>query len=206
MITWLQTVFNRIHVYKQRNITAFCNEEECCICTEPINKRYVPKYVCNHFFHKECIDEWLKINNHCPICRRDLSVIYLSNLYTDATTGMLYENMYAITQIIKRIYNGSFISRYKTDVFLFGHHIVYYEMKGHFTIWNETNPRDNVSILILYKNHLYKLVISTIHCYQTIELVSTCFNLTNKSFVKTILRTIFFECIEMDISFLNEHI
>ncbi|MBA0761378.1 hypothetical protein Gotri_024032 [Gossypium trilobum] len=25
---------------------------------------------CNHYFHASCIDEWLKLNAACPVCRR----------------------------------------------------------------------------------------------------------------------------------------
>ena len=196
--------FNRIQLHKSKHIKVLCKNEECCICTETIVNQYVPKYVCNHFFHKECIDEWLKINEHCPICRRDLSVIYLSNLYPDATLGMLHDNQNQITQIIKHIYVHSMKLRYKSDVIMFGRHLVYYEMTGYFTIWNETNPQDCVSILILYRNHIYKIIIPTIHCYQTIELVTSCFKLMNRSMIKTVMRAIFFDSIEMDISFLND--
>jgi len=42
--------------------------ENCCICLsdmEPGNKvRTLP---CSHFFHTECIDNWLKLNKVCPI-------------------------------------------------------------------------------------------------------------------------------------------
>jgi hypothetical protein len=29
--------------------------------------RSIPE--CNHYFHAACIDEWLKMNGTCPICR-----------------------------------------------------------------------------------------------------------------------------------------
>jgi len=46
-------------------------EENCFICMEKYNineyKRQLP--LCKHYFHKKCIDKWLKRNASCPICR-----------------------------------------------------------------------------------------------------------------------------------------
>jgi len=41
----------------------------CTICLEKINEIKIRKLDCNHNFHIKCLDEWLKINNSCPICR-----------------------------------------------------------------------------------------------------------------------------------------
>jgi hypothetical protein len=45
--------------------------ENCLICMEKYNtnefKRLLPK--CKHYFHKKCVDKWLKKNASCPICR-----------------------------------------------------------------------------------------------------------------------------------------
>jgi hypothetical protein len=45
--------------------------EKCIICFEQYKvnelKRIIP--VCNHIFHKKCIDKWLKSKSNCPICR-----------------------------------------------------------------------------------------------------------------------------------------
>ncbi|XP_071730677.1 RING-H2 finger protein ATL22-like [Rutidosis leptorrhynchoides] len=44
----------------------------CAICLsdyEPKEEiRTIPE--CNHYFHAECIDEWLKLNVTCPVCRK----------------------------------------------------------------------------------------------------------------------------------------
>jgi len=51
-------------------------KDECSICLEP----YLPGEViclsrneaCNHVFHQECVVEWLKRDDRCPLCRVDL--------------------------------------------------------------------------------------------------------------------------------------
>jgi hypothetical protein len=45
---------------------------ECSICIENFCcGEYQRTLVCNHVFHKKCIDKWFKKDkNECPICRR----------------------------------------------------------------------------------------------------------------------------------------
>ena len=41
---------------------------ECSICLEfNINKKN-RKLKCDHKFHMDCIEEWLKIHKRCPLC------------------------------------------------------------------------------------------------------------------------------------------
>ncbi|KAI5190255.1 hypothetical protein NEMIN01_0954 [Nematocida minor] len=54
-------------------ILALPVDEACTICFcpfEPGNKGY--KYPCNHHFHIECSDAWLKLQSDCPLCRKSL--------------------------------------------------------------------------------------------------------------------------------------
>jgi len=48
--------------------------EDCLICMEKYKlgelKRKIPK--CSHYFHKKCIDKWLKKKGSCPVCRCNL--------------------------------------------------------------------------------------------------------------------------------------
>lgn len=46
---------------------------ECCICTDKFdaNKR-IKRTPCQHVFHKECLEDWLKRSKTCPLCRNDL--------------------------------------------------------------------------------------------------------------------------------------
>jgi hypothetical protein len=46
---------------------------DCCCCTEAfcVTKPIVVT-PCRHYYHKECIGDWLKLARTCPLCRSDL--------------------------------------------------------------------------------------------------------------------------------------
>lgn len=58
----------------KKNDELIKNDEKCYICFHKFEKgkfkRHLPN--CKHFYHKKCIDKWLKINARCPICRDKL--------------------------------------------------------------------------------------------------------------------------------------
>ena len=45
---------------------------ECSICIDSFKpNEYYRKLGCNHYFHKRCIDRWIKKDkNECPMCRQ----------------------------------------------------------------------------------------------------------------------------------------
>lgn len=44
----------------------------CCICLNDIEEgEKFTKTYCSHFFHKDCVERWLKENVKCPVCRRN---------------------------------------------------------------------------------------------------------------------------------------
>lgn len=47
-------------------------KEICSICHEKLDSD-TTKTNCNHIYHKNCLDIWLKNNNSCPLCRNSLS-------------------------------------------------------------------------------------------------------------------------------------
>ena len=47
---------------------------DCCICGDNIGTNEIAKtLVCNHTFHKKCINKWFKIKFTCPLCKHDLN-------------------------------------------------------------------------------------------------------------------------------------
>ncbi|KAL3077719.1 hypothetical protein niasHS_012909 [Heterodera schachtii] len=63
----IKKALNRI---PQQNISED-GEEECAICLNPFEKdqKVRPIPPCQHKFHTDCIDKWVKQHNNCPICR-----------------------------------------------------------------------------------------------------------------------------------------
>jgi len=46
---------------------------ECCVCSEAYSAEVpMKKTPCNHYFHTECLEKWLKVARTCPLCRMDL--------------------------------------------------------------------------------------------------------------------------------------
>ncbi|XP_021606872.1 E3 ubiquitin-protein ligase AIP2 [Manihot esculenta] len=48
--------------------------DDCVICLEGLSgsREALTKMTCNHIFHERCIFGWLKVQNSCPTCRREL--------------------------------------------------------------------------------------------------------------------------------------
>ncbi|XVE64689.1 hypothetical protein DITRI_Ditri07aG0121300 [Diplodiscus trichospermus] len=48
------------------------NDNTCSICLSEYQAKERIKTIpdCDHYFHADCIDEWLKLNAACPICRK----------------------------------------------------------------------------------------------------------------------------------------
>ena len=49
---------------------------ECNICFEEYDANSkIVKLPCDarHFFHEKCIEEWLKQNNSCPLCKKPIT-------------------------------------------------------------------------------------------------------------------------------------
>lgn len=50
------------------------DEIECSICLTDIrdtvgSEIFISRTKCGHFFHKNCLEEWIKKRKNCPVCR-----------------------------------------------------------------------------------------------------------------------------------------
>jgi len=63
---------------------------ECPICYEIFHKQYTTVTKCFHIFCKQCLSNWLKINNNCPACRCEL--INKIPIFSNAMIDMAINN------------------------------------------------------------------------------------------------------------------
>ena len=46
------------------------DDSQCCVCMEPFQSPCVVlRTDCGHMFHSECLDEWVRHKNSCPLCQ-----------------------------------------------------------------------------------------------------------------------------------------
>lgn len=55
------------------NLLVKVQEKMCPVCQDELKlEQHVIEMPCNHVYHEECIEPWLKIHNSCPTCRYEL--------------------------------------------------------------------------------------------------------------------------------------
>ncbi|KAH0632573.1 hypothetical protein KY284_035359 [Solanum tuberosum] len=65
-----------LHIYEATNSTCPETKDHCCICLEEYcDKEELARIDCGHMYHMDCLKEWNKIVNTCPVCRRRVAVI-----------------------------------------------------------------------------------------------------------------------------------
>lgn len=43
--------------------------ERCAVCFDGMHKNDMVKVLtCSHYYHTECIDQWLMVEKRCPMC------------------------------------------------------------------------------------------------------------------------------------------
>jgi len=66
----IKTTLEEITTNSSIDIKITDEEVLCVICQENINKNeIIRKIKCNHYFHVDCIDQWLVNNKTCPTCK-----------------------------------------------------------------------------------------------------------------------------------------
>ncbi|TMW94616.1 hypothetical protein EJD97_010007 [Solanum chilense] len=64
---------------------------ECAIClVEFVDNSFIRLLTCNHVFHQECIDYWLKSHKTCPVCRANLDSVQCTKLQASCTQSPMH--------------------------------------------------------------------------------------------------------------------
>lgn len=54
------------------NVKPCSKESECLICYEDINENGSEIINCKHSFHTQCLKEWSKVSQLCPLCKNSI--------------------------------------------------------------------------------------------------------------------------------------
>jgi len=66
-----------VHNLDQNNRRSKISGDQCCICLESYKMNdYLRVLHCKHHMHVDCCDPWLRVDNSCPMCRRDAVEIF----------------------------------------------------------------------------------------------------------------------------------
>ena len=47
-------------------------KEECIICLDEVEKEW-RELECHHRYHKQCIENWIKVKAKCPLCMKQIN-------------------------------------------------------------------------------------------------------------------------------------
>lgn len=49
------------------------SHQECSVCISDFQKEEIVVILsCNHVYHKNCVEEWIKTKSNCPYCRKSV--------------------------------------------------------------------------------------------------------------------------------------
>lgn len=72
-----EAAINSLPIFLHQNTTTTTTEDhhQCCICLCSFEENEMVKVIpiCMHFYHSQCVDEWLQSRAICPLCRAPLS-------------------------------------------------------------------------------------------------------------------------------------
>ncbi|CAD8149762.1 unnamed protein product [Paramecium pentaurelia] len=65
---------SQINSLREHVVSMNDQQQTCYICQEDFKNEEVElEMSCSHNFHKDCLTQWLKINNSCPVCRAKIN-------------------------------------------------------------------------------------------------------------------------------------
>jgi hypothetical protein len=77
-----ETLISKITLCKYKRGDALIHTTDCSVCLGEFKDgeslRLLPK--CNHAFHQQCIDKWLKSHSNCPLCRSNITFVTMGTV------------------------------------------------------------------------------------------------------------------------------
>ncbi|XP_022996486.1 RING-H2 finger protein ATL66 [Cucurbita maxima] len=75
------TLYKEAAAVEEAAATPAATAAECCICLGVFEDGEKVKILalCHHCFHSECVDQWLRLQSSCPLCRISLRAADNSN-------------------------------------------------------------------------------------------------------------------------------
>lgn len=70
-----RSIINSYHTFtfNKNNIATINHDYDtiCSICISDYKESEILRMMpqCHHYFHRDCVDTWLKVNGSCPVCR-----------------------------------------------------------------------------------------------------------------------------------------
>ena len=61
--------------YFTDNMIDIEDDDLCSICLSNFDNKDIKILKCNHFFHNDCIIEWLQVKEICPNCKLNLKTV-----------------------------------------------------------------------------------------------------------------------------------
>jgi hypothetical protein len=156
-------------------------DNTCSICMETINpqsKRWLkcfnnnirPKpLICNHIYHNECIDMWLKEHNTCPLCRHIVENDSKNNI--SDTTISINTELGIFTDRLNKIKKNKKIKKHILFILLY--------------ILLLSGAIANILALLSTKNYIYEYNINNIN--NTNNKIPMEFYHQKKSIIKEII-------------------
>ena len=87
------------------------DNKDCSICIDNINEEFILE--CNHSFCKDCIYNWLKKSQTCPLCRNEVKEVNNYGFGTSKPNIIKYKpNLYIDTSVN----NQQFIEQFENNL------------------------------------------------------------------------------------------
>ena len=85
-----------VSIYRQLPFQQEDNVTKCTICLDPIALSAIMKLLCDHIFHRHCIEKWKERKNTCPLCRKVIDItkaVMLKERSNDREDRLLFNKL-----------------------------------------------------------------------------------------------------------------